>query len=135
MQIQRFFAALRMTYFLAMRSRLGGELGFGFGFGGFGRADEALIGAFGRGGNLGGLAFFGATLGEKVAVVWADEIGAFPVGVLKQVSGIAVGAGLVDEFEVGGEVALGVVGAAVEDVAALSFADGEVASVLGAFDV
>ena len=82
-----------------------------------------------------GWPFCGAPFGEELAVVGADEVGAFLVGELDEVGGVAVGAGLVDELEVGGEVALGIVGAAVEDVAALGFADGEVASVLGAFDV
>src|ERR1700683_1529340 len=80
----------------------------------------------------GAFALAGTALGQFLAVVGADKIGAFVVGELDEISGLALGAGLVDELLVGSEVALGITRAAVERIAAAVFADSNFTTALGA---
>src|SRR5947209_263075 len=103
-------------------------------FGHFDLLLEVAIGGFGR---LLGIrsTLLAPALGQVLTVVRAHQEGAFLVRHLNQVGAVAIRAGLVDELLVRGEVALWVVGTAVEHVPPLGLADRDVATALGARDL
>src|SRR5271170_4128532 len=93
-------------------------------------SDLLLIGAGWSCGLLLRGTFLLAALRQRLAVVWADEVGSLVVDDLEDIGAVALRAGLVDQLQVRSEVALWIVHATVEEVAALGLAHRDVAAVL-----